>query len=120
MRLLTVILLTGCISDDCYRPDRNAAALAGAMGLVGFIADVAINSQREEPPEEPQEPPPTGIRRTTRGPARPCRDGRSFHRRCVTSVGGTVCFWETDEGDLFDCPDDKCSTIPRELADWCY
>jgi hypothetical protein len=117
MRLLAVILLTGCISDECYRPDPKTAAVVGALSLVGLIADIAINSHREEPPEEP---PPTGIRRITHGPAQPCRNGHSFHRSCVTSVGGTACFWETDDGNLFDCPDDKCSTIPGKLADWCY
>jgi len=120
MRLLAVILLTGCISDECVRADPKSTAIAGAIGLVGFLAEAAINSQREEPPEEPQEPPATGIRRVSRGPAQLCRDGRSFHRRCATSVGGTVCFWETDEGGLYDCPDDKCQTIPRALAEWCY
>jgi hypothetical protein len=125
MRVLavTVLTLSGCFgtTHDCYRPQSGGdAILTAVLGTAGFILDVAANSKRPEPAEVEAEPPPSGIRDTWRGPALACKQGRTFHLRCVTASSGRSCFWETDEGQPFDCPDEKCQTIPADLAAWCY
>src|SRR5262245_29766654 len=109
MRGFPVLMLTlsGCFgtTHDCYRPRSNDALLGAALGTAAFIVDLIANSKRPEPEVE-AEPPPSGIRGTWRGPALACKSGRSFHLRCVTATSGRTCFWETDEGQPFDCPDE--------------
>jgi hypothetical protein len=121
MRFLavTVLTLSGCFasSEHCYRVDGKAAIAVAAIETAALIVDAVIHDQRPEPDAPP---PPSGIRDYWRGPTLPCKDGRSMHQRCVTAASGHSCFWETDEGTLFDCPDDKCQTIPANLAAWCY
>jgi hypothetical protein len=117
MRLLAVTALT---VTGCFGTTGNEALVGAAIETVGFIADTVANSSRPDPPEEPADPPPSSIRDVWRGPALDCTAGRTIHLRCVTAAGGRLCFWETDEGVPYDCPDEQCKTLPSDLAAWCY
>jgi hypothetical protein len=48
-----------------------------------------------------------------------CTSRREFHVRCVRGAGGQSCFFETDDGEAFDCADAECNKAPDAINAWC-
>ncbi len=48
-----------------------------------------------------------------------CASGREFHVRCVRGAAGQACFYETDDGESFDCADAECARTPDAINGWC-
>jgi hypothetical protein len=119
MRILTSIslLLAGCGHGF---PGGAALALAG-VGTAATIAEIAIeHHQREEAERQARsEPVTTSVRDVEERGRWACPSLRQFRVVCVTAAAGRSCFYETDDGQVFDCRDERCVEIPRGIDEWC-
>src|SRR5256885_11471524 len=140
--VISIALLGGCghIAHHAFRGIGFAVETVAAVGLT--TASVIAEAARprtvvvQAPPTVvvqaapvmmqpvvapvPTAPPTGPAEYATWIPSRGhCTSGREFHVRCVRNPGGQACFYESEDGEAFDCADSSCGRVPDGLNAWC-
>jgi hypothetical protein len=117
------IALGGCGTIQRVGTDVGMAVQTLTLGLVTAGAATVARPPTTVvvQPQVTIETPPAGSTQYSTWVPRQgrCNSGREFHLRCVRGPGGQDCFFESDDGESFDCVDPECAKVPDGVNAWC-